>query len=70
MTVEYHTHTFPVATKAQAEAGTLDNVALAPSSLNGATLPIAGVVTGSVHLTVSSTAPSSPAVNDVWIDTT
>jgi hypothetical protein len=72
MAVEYHTHTFPTATKAQAEAGTLDTVALSPASINGATLPIniAGFVTGTVRLTVGASAPSSPAVNDVWIDTT
>jgi Collagen triple helix repeat (20 copies) len=32
-------------------------------------LPSGGGVTGG-HITISSTAPSSPAVNDVWIDTT
>ena len=69
--VAYHTHTFPTATTAEVEAGTRDDVAVSPRSLNGAALPVdvADVVHGSVRLTVSSTAPTSPAVNDVWIDT-
>jgi hypothetical protein len=28
------------------------------------------VVTGGVKITVASTAPSSPVVNDLWVDTT
>jgi hypothetical protein len=73
MAVEYHTHTFPTATRIEAEAGLRDDVALSPASLRGAILPIApptGFVTGTVRLTVSSTAPLNPTVNDVWIDTT
>jgi hypothetical protein len=72
MAVEYHTHTFPVATKAEVEAGTRSDIAVSPASLNGAALPVsvADVVRGSVRLTVSTTAPLGPAVNDVWIDTT
>jgi hypothetical protein len=87
--VQYHTHALPTATKSEAEAGTRDDVALSPASLNGAELPIivpdhthttaaitgldaalADRVEGTVRLTVASTAPSAPAVNDVWIDTT
>ena len=75
------------------EAGTRDDVAVSPASLNGAALPITAAaawdditgkpatfpptvpidgsdITGFVRITVASTAPSSPAVNDVWIDTT
>jgi len=40
--------------------------------LFGAVLPVttAGNVKGSVRLTVGSEEPLSPAINDVWIDTT
>ena len=38
--MEFHTHIFPTATKAEAEAGTRDDVALSPASLVGAVLPI------------------------------
>jgi hypothetical protein len=71
MAVDYHTHTFPTATKVEAEAATRNDVALAPASLFGARLPIVvtDTVRGVVRLTVSSTAPLSPVVNDVWIDT-
>jgi len=74
MAVEYHTHTFPTATKAEAEAGLRNDVALSPASLFGATLPITGgtpapdEVIGGI-ITIGPTAPSSPSVNDVWIDT-
>jgi len=75
MAVEYHTHTFPVATKAETEAGIRNDVALSPASLFGATLPIAGggtpapdEVVGGI-ITIGPTAPLAPSVNDVWIDT-
>ena len=69
--VAYHTHTFPTATTAEVEEGTRDDVAVSPASLFGAALPvdIGDVVRGDVRLTVSATAPTSPAVNDVWINT-
>jgi hypothetical protein len=71
MAVQYHTHTFPTATTAEVEAGTRDDVAVSPRSLFGAALPVevGDVVHGSVRLTVGPSAPPSPTINDVWIDT-
>jgi len=40
------------------------------SEVTGLDTALADRVKGVVRLTVASTAPSSPAVNDVWIDTT
>jgi hypothetical protein len=56
---------------AEVEAGIRDDIAVSPASLYGAVLPggAGDVVQGSVRLTVGPTAPSSPAVYDVWIDT-
>jgi hypothetical protein len=71
MAVEYHTHTFPTATRAEVETGTRDDVAVSPASLNGALVPVSlvDVVRGNVRMTVGPTAPFNPALNDVWIDT-
>jgi hypothetical protein len=61
--VQYHTHTLPTATKAEAEAGLRDDIALSPASLAGAVLPTAPGQTG---LTISDTPPLDPVDGQQW----
>jgi len=58
----------PAAADDIARKDTVDAVQANLNSHTGAAAPHSGHVKGTVSLIVSSTAPSSPAVNDLWVD--
>jgi hypothetical protein len=63
--VAWHTHTLPTASKAEAEAGIRDDIALSPKSLFGALLPITMPESGS-SITISDSPPATAAAGDMW----
>jgi hypothetical protein len=66
--VQFHTHTLPTATVAEAEAGLRDDVALSPASLMGALLPIVlpDMPESGSTITISDSPPAIAADGDMW----